>query len=104
MYNEKATAKKLGDNMRTLRKLAGMSQTAFSRNLFVARTSYSDYERGIRFPDLSLVLFICDKFKVSLNTLLYGSQAQVEAEYLNEEKVAEEATLIQDIYDFLEQK
>ena len=104
MYDEKAAVRRLSENLRTLRELTGMSQTAFARSLFVARTSYSDYERGIRFPDLSLVLFICDKFKVNLNTLLYGSHAQVEAEYLNEEKVAEKATLIQDIYDFLEQK
>ena len=104
MYDEKATIRRFSDNLRALRELTGMSQTAFARRLFVARTSYSDYERGVRFPDLSLVLFICDTFKVSLNTLLYGSRAQVEAEYLNEEKVAEEATLIQDIYDFLEQK
>ncbi|MBR6443902.1 MAG: helix-turn-helix transcriptional regulator [Firmicutes bacterium] len=104
MFDEKAAVKKLSGNLHALRELTGMSQTAFARGIFVARTSYSDYERGLRFPDLSLLLFICDKYGVSLDTLLYGSRAQVEAEYLNEKKVAEKATLIQDIYDFLEQK
>ena len=103
MYDEKEAIGRLGNNLRILREKTGMSQTAFARSIFIARSSYSDYERGLRFPDLSLLLFICESFGVGLNTMLYGSRAQVEAEYMNEEKVAERATLIQDIYDFLEQ-
>lgn len=103
MYNEKEAIGKLGNNLRVLREQTGMSQTAFARSIFIARSSYSDYERGLRFPDLSLLLFICDYYGVALNTMLYGSRAQVEAEFMSEDKVAEKATLIQDIYDFLEQ-
>ncbi|MBQ1332755.1 MAG: helix-turn-helix transcriptional regulator [Lachnospiraceae bacterium] len=104
MYDEKESIRKLGDNLRVLRELTGMSQVAFARSIFIARSSYSDYERGLRFPDMSLLLLICDRYGVNLNTMLFGTRGQVEAEYLNEEKVAEKAALIQDIYDFLQQK
>ena len=62
--------KDLGKRIKMLRHACDLSQDALADELFVARTSISNYENNRRSPDIELLQLMCEKFGVSMNYLL----------------------------------
>lgn len=56
-----------------LRQSHGLSQKELCKDLNISRTSYSYFENGRRYPDVSTLLLIAQYYKVSLDELVTGS-------------------------------
>ena len=69
-----------------LRKKNGLSQEELADKLGISRQAVSKWERGNGFPDVSLLMPVCEELNVSVNELLSGEKLQ-EEEY---QKKAEE--------------
>lgn len=62
--------KRLGDNVRRLRREKGWSQEEFADRSSIHRTYVSDVERGARNPTITVVQKLADSLGVSAGTLL----------------------------------
>ncbi len=60
----------LGKNLRSMREIAGMSQTEVARDLKLNRVTYNRYETGEREPGVQVLLSLAAYFDVSLDFLL----------------------------------
>ena len=58
------------ERIRELRALHGMSQQDLADRLDVNKVTISQYERGVRKPDLNVLTALCDIFNVSSDYLL----------------------------------
>ena len=58
------------DILKQLRKENGLSQKDIATAIGIARTTYSNYEQGLRQPDLTTVTKLCALFDVSADELL----------------------------------
>lgn len=64
-------------NLKTLRKLRGLSQDSLAQELNTTRTCISNYERGIRQPDGETIRLFADYFDVSIDYLLGRSSIKM---------------------------
>ncbi|MCD7866155.1 MAG: helix-turn-helix domain-containing protein [Clostridiales bacterium] len=55
------------------RKAAGLSQKALADKLFVSESAVSKWERGLSYPDITLVTSLCEALHVSEHELLTAS-------------------------------
>ncbi|MCD8046007.1 MAG: helix-turn-helix domain-containing protein [Clostridiales bacterium] len=55
------------------RKAAGLSQKTLADKLFVSESAVSKWERGLSYPDITLVTSLCDALGVSEHELLTAS-------------------------------
>jgi len=66
------------------RKAAGLSQKALANLLFVSESAVSKWERGLSYPDITLVTSLCEALHVSEHELLTASddmhQREIEAQ------------------------
>jgi transcriptional regulator with XRE-family HTH domain len=60
----------LADNLKYLRKRNNLKQNEVSDLLNISRQAYSNYETGIRTPDLDTLLYLCRFYDVTLNDLV----------------------------------
>ena len=67
------------------RKEAGLTQKSFAEKLFVTESAVSKWERGISFPDITLVRDICENLHISEHELLTASE---DLEGRNTERIA----------------
>jgi len=58
------------DNLKTLRKVKGLSQEELAIRLHVVRQTISKWEKGLSVPDADLVIRLADVFEVSVSELL----------------------------------
>lgn len=58
-------------NLKALRKKASLSQDSLAERLNVSRQTVSSWERGKSYPDLDLLVQLCDALRVTPNELLY---------------------------------
>ena len=93
-----------------LRKIRGFTQKDVANKLKIPRSTYSNYETGLREPDLSMIEFLANLFGVTVDELL-GRETKVkniketEIEKINSEtnellksaKNVEQALLILDL-------
>ena len=56
------------------RKELGMTQKDFAARLFVTESAVSKWERGLSYPDITLIQNICEVLAVSEHELLSGSE------------------------------
>lgn len=56
------------------RKELGLTQREFAEQLFVTESAVSKWERGLSYPDITLLLSICNILDISANELLTGSE------------------------------
>ena len=56
------------------RKELGMTQKAFAEKLFVTESAVSKWERGLSYPDITMLGAICEVLGVSEHELLTGSE------------------------------
>lgn len=62
------------------RKIKGYSQVELANRLNISNKTVSKWERGNGFPDVSLLLPLCEELDISVNELLSGRKLQ-ESEY-----------------------
>ncbi len=55
------------------RKEAGLSQKALANQLFVSESAVSKWERGLSYPDITLVSSLCEALSISEHELLTAS-------------------------------
>ena len=63
-------------NLKELRTKKGFSQEVFSNMIDVHVTNLSKYERGLTMPSLEVVEKMANALEVSLDELVYGSEAE----------------------------
>ena len=63
-----------GDFIRQRRKELGMTQREFADRLFVTDSAVSKWERGMSYPDITLLRDICDILEVTEHELLTASE------------------------------
>lgn len=61
---------KFGSSLSRLRKTKDMTQSELADKLNLSRQAISRYENGDSFPDISILVLICDVFEVSLEELI----------------------------------
>ncbi len=60
----------ISDNLRTLRKKHGWTQTDFAKQLGVKRSLIGAYEEGRADPRISFLQLVCEKFRLNLDDLI----------------------------------
>ena len=65
-------AKRIGDYIAQKRKEVKLSQKDLAELLHITDKAISKWERGLSFPDISLLIPLADILKVSLYDLLTG--------------------------------
>ena len=65
---------KIGEKIANLRIMAGLSQEQLAESLEVSRQSVSKWENDKAYPELNRLLYISDRFGVSLDYLIRGSE------------------------------
>ena len=78
--------KTFGEYIRERRKELGMTQKEFSEKLYVTESAVSKWERGISYPDITLLLDICTALDVTEHELLTAS---VDTQKRSAERMAE---------------
>ena len=68
----KDTTAVFSDNLRAVRRERRMTQKALAERLGYSEKAISKWERGLSFPDISLLIPLADILKVSLYNLLTG--------------------------------
>ena len=68
-------AKKTGKFICENRKKQGMSQKELANKLHITDKAVSKWERGISFPDISMLIPIAEVLEISLYDLLTGGEA-----------------------------
>ncbi|MFA9464085.1 MAG: helix-turn-helix domain-containing protein [Velocimicrobium sp.] len=63
----------MNERIKELRKIVGMTQEIFAKQLGLARNSIASYESGSRTPMDSIILSICREFKVNEEWIRYGT-------------------------------
>ena len=63
---------KLGKNIKFLRRLSGLNQTAFARAFETSQSRISEYETGKRLPPTELLIRLADEYQVSFDWLFTG--------------------------------
>lgn len=61
---------KFGENLKLLRKNAGMSQEQLAEKVKVSRQSVSKWENGESYPEMSNILELCRIYRCNLNNLI----------------------------------
>ena len=62
-----------GRYIKEKRKEAGLSQKELATQLFVSESAVSKWERGLSYPDMTLVTSLCEILHVSEHELLTAS-------------------------------
>lgn len=75
---------KFANRLKTLRKLKGYTQKDFSKIIGVKQTTVSNYEKGLRFPDLDKLNQIANIFNVSVDYLI--GRNEIDNEIIDGEK------------------
>ena len=77
------------------RKELGMTQKEFAQKLYVTESAVSKWERGLSYPDITLLLNICSVLDISEHELLTGSE---DIHARNAEKLASKYLLLSKRY------
>ncbi len=90
--NQKLVLQKFGENVKLVRKRAGISQEKLGLEIGLDRTYISGIERGIRNPTLLIIAKIADGLKVSILDLFAAEPNSIGNEANNETRNNEERT------------
>ncbi|WP_283171657.1 helix-turn-helix transcriptional regulator [Curtanaerobium respiraculi] len=70
----------LGNLIKQHRGDRSMSQDGLARAIFVLRQTVSNWETGKTYPDVQSLLLMSDLFDVSIDQLVKGDMAMIDAE------------------------
>ncbi|MEK5057679.1 hypothetical protein BK126_05270 [Paenibacillus sp. FSL H7-0326] len=73
----------IGENIRKLRKTAGLTQIEFAKQIGISQGTLSDIEQGNCNPSVDTALSIHNHFNVTLDWLLKGKQNRSTIEQVN---------------------
>ena len=76
----------LKDNIKTIRKLKGLSQEELAIKLNVVRQTISKWEQGLSVPDSELLVSLSDALDTPVGTLLGGNIVEPKEDSLKEIK------------------
>lgn len=62
------------EQLKTLRKINGLTQKELAEKLKIKQNSYSDWENGKSEPNIEMLVRIADYFDVSLDYLMGGEK------------------------------
>lgn len=65
-----------GKNLKKIRKSKGLTQAQLAECLNVSTSTIGMYEQGRREPDTTMLKKICNKFNISIDSLLGNTQTQ----------------------------
>ncbi len=71
-------AKKTGNIICTYRKRKNLTQEALAKQLHISAKAVSKWERGLSFPDISLLIPLAEILSISLYDLLKGEDGNGE--------------------------
>ena len=86
---------KCGEMIAALRKEKGLTQKELGARLGVSDRAVSNWERGIRFPDIALLEELSDILEVSILELLRGERMEREIGNAEMEQTVKEALQVQ---------
>lgn len=69
---ENARAQAIGEQLRELRKDAGLSQQEVAEKIGVTKMAVSNYEQGIRVPRDAVKVRLADLFEQNIQELFYS--------------------------------
>jgi transcriptional regulator with XRE-family HTH domain len=72
----------VGEKIKKIRKMAGMTQEELAEKMNVSRQTISKWEKEISSPDLDSAIALCELFEISLDDLMKGEQS------VREEKIS----------------
>lgn len=72
----------VGEKIKTIRKMAGMTQEELAEKMNVSRQTISKWEKEISSPDLESAIILCELFEISLDDFLKGGRS------VKEEKIS----------------
>lgn len=64
----------VSDNLKVIRKREKLTQEAFGELFGLKRSTYAAYEDGRNEPDLEFLQKVAERFKVTINELLFGKR------------------------------
>ena len=76
----------LGKFIQSKRKQAGLSQKEMAKQLFLTESAISKWERGVSYPDISMIQGICEVLSISEHELLTASDDYRQREIENQAK------------------
>ena len=102
---------KLKDNLKFLRRKAGLTQAELAKKMHLKQYNISDYEIGRIEPNIAKLVHFADIFNVSLDTLVGGKPKEIEKSpddinsdirnfdynYSEDDSLAEIAEMIKDL-------
>lgn len=91
----------LGKFIQSKRKQAGLSQKEMAKQLFLTESAISKWERGISYPDISMIQGICEVLSISEHELLTASDDYRQREIENQAKSYKKTVHIYFIICFL---
>ncbi|MDG4969493.1 helix-turn-helix domain-containing protein [Lactococcus lactis] len=98
------------EQLKTLRKINGLTQKELAEKLKIKQNSYSDWENGKSEPNIEMLVRIADYFDVSIDYLLGGKMKNITEEFslclkklrmkrkLSQKQIAEELKISQQQY------
>ena len=89
----------VSNQLKELRKKAGLSQEELAKTLFVSRQAVSKWETGETVPDLENLVALANLFDVSLDYLILGKTTSLER---TDNTNIEENSRPSNIWEFLE--
>lgn len=69
------------EQMKELRKANGLTQATLAKALGIGQTTVANYEKGVRLPDLDMLISIANYFSVTIDTLVGRSEKQVQSKH-----------------------
>ncbi len=74
----------IGNEIRTAREKAGLTQAEFGEIMFLDTKNVSDIERGVTGIKIATLKRICEGLSVSSDSLLFGDQSKNDVDYMSE--------------------
>ena len=71
----------VGEKIKKIRKMAGMTQEELAEKMNVSRQTISKWEKEISSPDLESAIVLCELFVISLDDFLKGRRKNFTAGY-----------------------
>lgn len=90
--------KSFGQYLTQKRKEMGLTQKSFADKLFVTESAVSKWERGLSYPDISLIVDICEILKISEREFLTASE---DTQTRNTEKQAKKYVRLLNRYKYM---
>jgi len=94
-----------GKNLRFLRRVRGLSQTAIAKEVNLTRNNIASYESGVVEPNSTNFLMICNFFQVEPRKMLESIMAEnpLEESFVPEQDSPEEEYIVSELDQFMVQ-